>query len=60
MNKTRLTRLELERTAKLARELSETVRDRLEEMRKPVENQAEIDAASVELLRQSSKFTQEE
>jgi len=55
MNKTRLTRLELERTAKLARELSETVRDRLEEMRKPVENQAEIDAASVEMLRGMTK-----
>ena len=54
------TRLELEKAAKLARELSEAVRARLEEMRKPVENQAEIDAASVELLRQSSKFTQEE
>jgi len=33
---------------------------RLEEMKKPHPQQAEIDAASVELLRQSSTFTQEE
>jgi len=52
------TRLELEKAAKLARELSEAAR--LEEMKRPHPQQAEIDAASVELLRQSSKFTQEE
>jgi len=54
------TRLELEKAAKLARELSEAVRARMEEMKKPHPRQKEIDAASVELLRQSSRFTQEE
>jgi len=50
------TRLELEKAAKLARELSEAAR--LEEMKRPHPQQAEIDAASAELLRQSSKITQ--
>ena len=45
------TRLELEKAAKLARELSEAVRARLEEMKRPHPQQAEIDAASVEMLR---------
>ena len=52
------TRLELEKAARLARELSEAAR--LEEMKKPHPQQAEIDAASVELLRPLSKITQEE
>ena len=43
------TRLELEKAAKLARELSEAAR--LEEMKRPHPQQAEIDAASVEMLR---------
>ena len=45
------TRLELEKAARLARELSEAVRARLEEMKKPHPQQAEIDAASVRILR---------
>jgi len=54
------TRLELEKAARLARELSEAVRARLEEMKKPHPQQKEIDAASAELLRPLSKITQEE
>jgi len=45
------TRLELEKAAKLARELSKAVRVQLEDMKKPHPQQAEIDAASVEMLR---------
>ena len=45
------TRLELEKAAKLARELSEAVRVQLEDMKKPHPQQAEIDAASVKMLR---------
>ena len=48
------TQLELEKAAKLARELSDAVRARLEEMRKPVENQQEIDRISAEILRASA------
>ena len=51
MDKNTETRLELEKAAKLARELSEAVRARLEEMKRPHPQQAEIDAASVEMLR---------
>jgi len=47
------TRLELEKAARLARELSEAAR--LEEMKKPHPQQAEIDAASVEMLRGMTK-----
>ena len=54
MDQTPETQLDLEKAAKLARELSEAVRARLEEMKKPHPQQAEIDAASVEMLRGES------